>query len=93
MCSFQRTLVKEATAKASGRAAGQKQTRAGWAEHHSPVATREWAPGVLPTIFPGTRAPSAPPRYPRPHSCTIAVVSEVDLGSSCRTTGPEVSVH
>lgn len=93
MCSFQRTLIKEATAKASGRAAGQMQTRAVWAEHHSPVATREWASGVLPAFFPGTRAPSAQPRYPRPHSCTIAVVSEAGLGSSCRTTGPKTSAR
>lgn len=92
MCSFQRTLVKEATAKA-GRADGQKQTRVIWAEHLSPVAAKEWESGVLHAKVPDTRAPSAPPRYPRPRSCTIAVVSEVGLGSSCRTTGPEVSAR
>ncbi len=40
MCSFQRTLVKEATSKASGRAVGQKRRRFIWAERPSPAAAR-----------------------------------------------------
>lgn len=47
----------------------------------------------LPVEVPDTRAPSAPPRYHRTRSCTIAVVSEVDLGSFCRTTGSEASAR
>lgn len=62
MCSFQRPLVKEATAEAFGRAAGQKQTRAIWAERHSPAAARGWVSGVLPAKVPDTRATLAPPR-------------------------------
>ncbi len=49
--------------------------------------------GLAAVKVPDTRAPSAPPHYHQPHSCTIAVVSEADLGSSCRTSGPEVSAR
>lgn len=55
------------------------------------AVAREWVSGAPPGGIANTQAPSAPPRYPQPHSCTIAVVSEAGLGSSCRTTGPEVS--
>jgi len=51
---------------------------------------REWVSGAPPGRIAYAQAPSAPPRYPQPDSCTIAVVSEAGLGSSCRMTGPEV---
>lgn len=53
MCSFQKTLVKEATAKASGRAAEQKRRRFIWAEHPCQVSPgsgyRSRHPGGSPT--------------------------------------------
>lgn len=61
MCSFQRTLVKEATAKARGRAAGQKQTRVIWVEHPSPDSATERESGAPPAKVPDTRDPSASP--------------------------------
>lgn len=88
VCSFQRTLVKEATAKAPRRAAGQKQTRVIWAEHPSPVAATDWESGVLPAKVPDTRTRQLRPARIEPIAAPSRWYQKLTSGVPARRQGP-----